>query len=334
MFSDPLLNSQSVLPIDRPFTRRSALGVGVTDNELARLRRLGLLVSPLRGVFHAAQLPQNLGLRIDCLQLVVPTDAVVTDRTAGWLHGAPMILAPNSHLEVPRVDMFRRPGHRIRQPIAASGQRELFENEVVEVEGIRATSKLRTACDLGRKLPRRQAFAALCSMMKVADFDLPDLCEQADHRFVGHRWVRQLRELIPKVDPRLESPGECNLALIWHDTPGLPGFEPQWPVRGPRGWFYLDLAVPSLRYAAEYDGRQWHGEERQEADLERREWLKETQGWMFGIFVDDDVRGTGQSASDRLLYDVLEARRTLGARIQGAESSPFVTTRHPLRSNS
>ena len=169
-------------------------------------------------------------------------------------------------------------------------------------------------CDLGMHLPRRQAFAAMCSMMKVGDFIVDDIRREADGRFRGHRWVTQLRSLVPLCDPRFESPGECNLALIWHDTPGLPTFEPQYQVVGPRGFFYLDFAVPELRYAAEYDGEEFHGADRVEADSARRTWLEETDGWLFGIFVAADVRGTGQAASDRLRGDIAEARRTFGCR--------------------
>jgi hypothetical protein len=256
-----------------------------------------------------AQLQDDLALRLACLRLVVPPDAVVTDRTAAWLHGAPMVLAPNAHLEVPPVDMFQAPGGRIRRPLARSGERWLLPREVVQLDGVQVTSKLRTTCDLGMQLPRRQAFAAICSMLKVADFSRADIRREADGRFRGYRWVRQLRSLIPLADPRFESPGECALVLIWYDTPGLPAFVPQYRVDGPEGSYFLDLAVPGLRYAAEYDGAEWHGPDRAEADRERRDWLSETGGWRFGIFTADDVRGTGQRASERLQRDIADARR-------------------------
>jgi hypothetical protein len=169
-------------------------------------------------------------------------------------------------------------------------------------------------CDLGMKLPRRQAFAAMCSMLKVGGFTLEEIRHEADVRFKGHRWVRQLRGLIPLCDPRFESPGECNLALIWHDTPGLPAFEPQFQVEGPDGFFYLDLAVPDLLYAAEYDGAEFHGPDRQRADSARRDWLDEAGGWVIGIYVAADVHGTGQLASDRLMRETADARRTYAAR--------------------
>jgi hypothetical protein len=281
--------------------------------------RAGLLVAPVHGVLHATQLADTLELRLSCLRLVVPEDAVVTDRTAAWLHGAPMVLQPGAHLDVPVVDMFLLPGGRIRRATARSGQRELFECEIEEIGGLRVTTRLRTVCDLGMKLPRKPAFAAMCSMLKVGGFTVADIRTQADVRFKGHRWVRQLRALAPLCDPRFQSPGECILALIWHETPGLPPFEPQWQVIGPDGSFYLDLAVPDLRYAGEYNGEEFHGEEfhgedQLEADQARRSWLEQSDGWMFGVFVAADVRGTGKVASDRLMSDLAQARRTLASR--------------------
>ena len=310
----PFLTPAAPVPIDRPFTTTWARAQGVDPRRLRAWVRAGLLVVPVHGVLHAAQLADSLDLRLACLRLVVPDHAVVTDRTAAWLHGAPMVLEPHAHRRVPRVDMFLLPGGRIRRSVVRSGQRELLPSEIEELGGIRVTTPLRTVCDLGMKLPRKQAFAAMCAMMKVADFTRDDIRRQADVRFKGHRWVRQLRVLIPLCDPRFESPGECILALIWVETPGLPPFEPQWRVDGPDGFFYLDLAVPGLRYAAEYDGEEFHGPEQRAADQARRSWLSETDGWSFGIFVAADVRGTGQIASDRLMRDLADARRTFAAR--------------------
>jgi len=310
----PFLTASAPVPVDRPFTTGWARAQGVDPRRLRAWVRAGLLVAPVHGVLHAAQLADSLELRLACLRLVVPEHAVVTDRTAAWLHGAPMVLEPHAHRQVPRVDLFLLPGGRLRRSVVRSGQRELFASEIEELGGVRVTTRLRTICDLGMKLPRNQAFAAMCSMMKVADFTREDIRRQADVRFKGYRWVRQLRVLIPLCDPRFESPGECILALIWLETPGLPPFEPQWRVHGPRGFFYLDLAVPGLRYAAEYDGEEFHGPDQVPADLARRAWLTENEGWLFGIFVAADVRGAGQIASDRLVRDIAEARRTFATR--------------------
>jgi hypothetical protein len=308
------LDSSAPVPVDRPFTTSWARAQGVDPKRLRAWLRSGHLKAPVHGVLHAAQLPDSLSLRLACLRLVVPSHAVVTDRTAAWLHGAPMVLEPNAHLHVPKVDLFLLPGGRIRREAARSGQRQLRNGEIEVIGGLRVTTPLRTMCDLGMNLPRRHAFAAMCALLRVADVTLDEVQDQADGRFKGHRWVRQLRGLIPLCDPRFESPGECVLALIWHDTPGLPSFEPQFRVDGPDGFFRLDLAVPGLWYAAEYDGADFHGEEQREADQARRSWLEASEGWMFGIFVAADVAGDARLASDRLQRDLAEARRTFSLR--------------------
>ena len=74
--------------------------------------------------------------------------------------------------------------------------------------------------------------------------------------------MRQLRALVPLCDPRFESPGECMLGADLARHAGPAAFEPQFRVEGPNGFFRLDLAVPGLRYAAEYDGAEFHGPER------------------------------------------------------------------------
>ncbi len=312
MENTPLLGPDASVPVDRPFTRREALANGVWPGLLARLMRDGLIVSPLRGALHAAGLPDGLELRIACAKLVVPPDAVITDRTAGWLHFAPMVLAPGDHQRIPNVDIFRPPGNRIRRASVRSGERTLQDHEIVEMDGLRVTTKLRTTCDLGMGLPRRPAFAGMCAMMKVADFTPGDIRFQADTRFRGHRWVTQLRGLASLARPEFQSPGECALALIWTDEATLPPFVPQFEVRGPHGPCYLDLAVPELLYAAEYDGVSWHGPAQAAHDNERREYLRTEGGWIIDVFEDEHVSGPMPVAGELLRAGIVRARQRLG----------------------
>jgi hypothetical protein len=310
--STALLGPDSQVPIDRPFTREEALASGVSPARLARMVDQGLIVSPLRGALHAAGLPDGLALRAACAKLVVPGDAVITDRTAGWLHGAPMVLAPGDHLRIPDLDLFRPPGNRVRRGSVRSGERTLRQDEIVVIHGLRVTTKLRTTCDLGMQLPRRQAFAAICAMMKVADFTNGDISHQADTRFKGYRWVSQLRALARLATPCFDSPGECSLALSWIDEGTLPPFVPQYEVRGPHGPCYLDLAVPDLLYAAEYDGAAWHGPDQEVHDHERREYLRVEHGWMIDVFRDEHVSGPTPSAGELLRAGIVRARQRLG----------------------
>jgi hypothetical protein len=309
------LDATAPVPVDRPFTRSLAQAHGVTDRQLRAWVSSGLLINPMRGVFHAAQLHDGLDLRLSCLSLVVPPSAVVTGRTAGWLHGAPMILAPGDHRAVPRVSIHLAPGNRLRNPLSSSGERTFLRHEVVELQGVLVTTRLRTTVDLGMALRREQAFAAMCAMSKVADFSRDDLQFEIRERgrFAGYRGVRQIRALEPRVDARYGSPAECVLGLSWQDEPGMPPVTLQHPVARPDGTFYLDLAVPELKYAAEYNGARWHDEEHARPDAARLAWLVERQGWIVDVFEADDLYGVGRDPGTRLRAGVERARRRFGS---------------------
>ncbi len=148
----------------------------------------------------------------------------------------------------------------------------------VEIAGVKVTTPLRTALDLGCKLNRRSALAAMDALMRGHGFT-HEAMHRLAVRFFRRRGVVQLRELIPLVDPRAESQPESwtRLELIDH---GLPTPEPQyWIVIGGVPTYRLDLAYPHARVVIEYNGEEFHtSDEDCEADEKRREWL-ETHGW-------------------------------------------------------
>lgn len=277
----PLLDDRFPLPLDQPFTHQEARAAGLSPKQLGRLCAQEYLKRPVVGVYVAAQVPDSLTLRSDVLRLVVPEEAVVTDRTAGWMHGAQMILAPGDHLVVPRVSMFLdREGARLRNGVSDSGQRLFRPDEIVEVRGVRVTDPLRTTCDLGRLLRRESAFAAIVMMLRLGVFSKEELMDFVG-RFRRRRHVRQLRTLAALADPRAESPPEAIVHLRWVDVlrrePEL-----QIEVERPDQWSYrLDIGVEELRFAIEYDGEEWHQstDEQRERDERRRAWLHEEGGW-------------------------------------------------------
>lgn len=298
----------SGLDLSRPFTTQMARDHGISDTALSTLCATGVLSRPLRGCYYSAHLPESLDLRVGCLLLVMSGDSVVTDRTAGWLHGASTILAPGDHLVVPKVSAFQPPGRRLRNKFSTSGERSLPPRDLMEVHGVTVTTPLRTACDLGRLLHRDSAFAALDSMLRLGAFSSDDLAVEV-LRFAGYRGVCQLRAFAPLADAGSESYGESVLRLRWYDgsAPGRP--ETQVEVRSPNGRFVarVDLAHREWRYAAEYDGAEFHGPEQQEHDQQRREELREL-GWMVDVFRREQVFGRQQSADIALRQGATRAR--------------------------
>lgn len=314
----PLLDGRFPLPLDHPFTRRSALQHGLQSRELSLLCDQGYLRRLVPGVYVVTQVPDSLTLRAEALRLVVPDDAVVTDRTAAWLHGARTALAPGDHQVLPPVSVFvSRRGARLRNGLSGSGQRMLSRREVVEVDGVRVTTPVRTACDLGRLLRRDAAFAALDSLLGLGAFTRDDLWEATD-RFRGMRGVRQLRGFVPFADGRAQSPGESVTRLRWLDLGTLPPPELQVEVRRPGGWSYwLDLGVEDLRFAVEYDGEEWHHRttQQREHDERRRTYLREEEGWLIEPVTKANVWGAERDIEGILLAGHREARRRLGTSV-------------------
>jgi len=280
------------LALAEPFTWAQAHAAGVGAGLLRRAVRVGVLRHPLRSVYHHGALPDSLALRAQCLRLVVPQDAVVTDRTAGWLHGVPMILAPRDHETPPPLQVFCPPGNRLRNALTQSGERRLLSRDVTELEGLRVTTPLRTACDLGRLLHVDQALAALDALLR-SDLVTREQISAELGRFKGYRGVVQLRELTPMADGRAQSPGESILRRRWLAC-GIPSPELQHQVAGPHGPYYLDLALPELRLAAEYDGAEFHDEQHRAHDEARRTWVREVLGWILVAVRGEHVTGTEQ----------------------------------------
>jgi len=310
-YLDWLTPTDLPVPMDRPFRTAEALRALGSPAAVHAALRQGLLISPVRGVYHAATLDDDLSLRVECLRLVVPRDAVICDRSAGWLHGAQRILAPGSHLVVPAVDVYLPLGRRLRNALVDSGSRGLCADDVMTIGGLTVTTPLRTACDLGRLLHRDQAIAALDSLLRTGEFTRDDLL-LAPRRFPRYRGVIQLRELVPLADGRSQSPGESTLRLRWIDCGELPRPEPQWEVVTPWGSLFLDLALPELKYSGEYDGEEFHGPDQKEHDEERRAWLR-GDGWIIDVFRRENVYGPQQNADLMLRAGVAAAlapRRT------------------------
>lgn len=307
------------LPLDAPFstaTARAEAGLSVRD--LGWLVDQGFVRRLIRGVYVAAPVPDSLELRCAALRLVVPSDAVVCDRHAGWLHGADMVLEPNEHIHLTPVCVFLpSPGRRLRNGLVASGERSLSVDDVVEIHGLRVTSPLRTAWDLGRTRFVERSLAAMDQMLRLGQFSKEQLVAGVP-RFRGMRWVITLRATVPYVDGRAESPPESVLRLRWLQA-HLPEPVPQLEVYDDLGTFLarLDIANPQLFLGAEYDGDEWHSTPDQlRHDRQRRAVVEAETPYVIKVFRKENLFGPRADAEKILRTAAVDARRRLGRRPQ------------------
>lgn len=309
------LSADHPIPSEAPFTLATALDAGLTRRNLTLLTKEGILRRPIRGVYLATQAGDSLALRAACLKLVAPSDAVVVDRHAGWLLGAQMVLAPGEHLEVRPLSLYRESGSaRLRNQITQSGERLLRPDDMIEFEGLRVTTPLRTAWDLGRVRWTDEAISGMDAMARLGGFSRAELVDGIE-RFKGHRWVTTLRATGPLVDGRSESPGESVLRLRCHEN-HLRGMQPQLQVRdGDLFVARLDLGDEGLLLGVEYDGREWHSSvDQQRHDRERRDAARDL-GWTIKAFTKADVYGQHRRVDQALAEARRDARRRRGLNV-------------------
>jgi len=300
------------LPLDSPFTTATARQeAGLRPTDLTWLVRQGFLRRLIHGVYVANPVPDSLELRCAALRLVVPADAVVCDRHAGWLHGAHMVLAPNEHLQVAPVCVYLpSPGRRLRNHLADSGERTFARGDVIELMGLRVTSPLLTTWDLGRHRHVERSLAAMDQMLRLELFSKEELVAGVP-RFRGMRWVRTLRVMVDYVDGRAESPPESILRLRWIQA-HLPAPVPQLEVYDAGGSFLarLDLGNDELCFAAEYDGAEWHSSPEQlEHDRERRALVEAETPFIVKALRKQNLFGPRADAEAILRRGIAEARR-------------------------
>ena len=99
-------------------------------------------------------------------------------------------------------------------------------------------------------------------------------------RYPGARGVRRLREILPLIDGKAESPPESLTRLLLIDA-GLPSPDTQVHVFDERGGFIArcDLGWRKWKVIVEYDGEDHWTRARRANDIERYALLEEL-GWM------------------------------------------------------
>ncbi len=152
-------------------------------------------------------------------------------------------------------------------------------HEIAHLRGLPVTTVCRTAFDLGRHLPRREAVARLDALMRATSFSIDDVNDLAlQHK--GLRGVRRLRAALALVDGGAMSPKETWLRLLLLDA-GFPRPTSQLPLlRGRQLIAVFDLGWDEYKVAAEYDG-DYHRSDRRRfvKDIDKLG-VADEQGWL------------------------------------------------------
>ncbi|KQZ11979.1 hypothetical protein ASD19_01610 [Microbacterium sp. Root53] len=244
----------------------------------ARLRR-GDLWSPARGV----RLPVARDGADDILRaraLLIPEGGAYSHTSAAHLHRIPL---PHDRDGVAVVHVTTPRGTRARRGRGVVGhQRRLVPDDVVVLHGAPCTRLLRTFCDLADVLTFAELVAVgdwivgrgATGVMPARILEAIGAAELA----AGRRDL--LRHVVARLNPLAESPKESELRVLLEDA-GFAGLVCQHRVFD-RGEFVarIDLAIPGLRVAIEYEGDHHRDQRQWRRDMQRRRRL-EALGWIY-----------------------------------------------------
>lgn len=214
--------------------------------------------------------------------LIMPRGACIGGWSSAQLWGASLLPTDAPVWVSVPLNARMRPANRLRIQ-----RTPLPPDDIDRSFGFPVTTSVRTAFDLGRYLPRTDALVALDALCNCL-VKPSELEAYATARWSWPR-TRQLRSLLPMIEPRTESPMETRVRLLVVDG-GLPAPDAQVEVRTEQGVFIgrVDLAYQEWKIAIEYEGDH-HRERRQyQQDVARVNALREN-GWLVLRFTADDV---------------------------------------------
>ena len=266
--------------VTAPFVGRVAVDdMLLTPKQL----RSGPWVRLLRGVYVHRDVELTESTRLEALRLVLPPDAVACGSLAAWLHGVwqprPGQLVPlDTTRPVPSCGAVPLGTRRRRLTLrgtdddrmAPTGMSQL-DGDVVNVDGVRVTSALRTCFDLMRRRHLVESVVVADAFAWSQALDLTTLAVYAADR---RRWphVRAARTAISLASAGVRSPGESRLRMVVV-LAGLP--EPRVNVPMLQGSTAQVLGIPDLlvigrrTVGLEYDGAYHEDDEQRIRDRQR-----------------------------------------------------------------
>lgn len=246
--------------------RSTLLQQGLTDGDLRRLRRAGLLGQVRRGAYRAqpAEEPESPEARHELLvRATLPQlgpSWVASHESAAVLLGLPMW---NRALDRVHVSRDGRGGARITSAVHRHVT-PLRSDETTTVGGIRATDAARTVVDLACAAPFEEAVVVADAALAPRSGRRPPLTDPGRLAAALARCRRNgrtgARRVLAFADGGARSPGESRSRVaMWRA--GLPPPVLQFEVVGPdgRSLGFADFGWPERRTLGEFDGRVKYG---------------------------------------------------------------------------
>ncbi|CAN5848846.1 hypothetical protein BH20ACT6_BH20ACT6_19810 [soil metagenome] len=265
--------------------------MGLHDRDLREAVHAGVLRRVLHSVYVDAAVPDSRDLRATCLQLVMPSYAVLFGTTAAWVLGIDAFQPDDRFVMTPEC-VVPHGSTRCRAAGILTVEGIMPQADITELTGLRITVPERTAVDLLRRLKRPFALSA-ADAFAHAGLIMPDGLQHRIDGLAGFPGIVQARQLARWVEPLTESPGESWQRLRLLDA-GFPRPVAQFWVldRNGRRRYRLDSAYPHLLIGCEYDGAEDHTEEGDRLrDEGRRGWLRDVQGWRLVVCRKADIFG-------------------------------------------
>lgn len=237
------------------------------------------LWSPARGIRLPAR-ARDLRSRCIAHTLTLPVGSAFSHSTAARLHRLPLPTAPAAdetiHVTVPSGT--RAP----RRKDLVGHQRALEEADWIDVGRLRVTTLARTFLDLADVLDVPALVAVGDRMLWRRDslLQLADLT-QAVELAAGRSGARTAREALDLLDDGADSAKESELRLLLLES-GFGPFASNFELRDSGRGFVarVDLALPHLRIAIEYEGDHHRDKEQWRRDIARRRRI-EALGWIY-----------------------------------------------------
>src|SRR4051794_9517283 len=150
-----------------PCTWSEMTMLGCTRDDVDAWVEQRLVRRVLRGVYQRTDVPDTTESRCRAVSLVAPPTTVICDRTAAWLHGVDTFEYRELEIPAPVETWALRGNAQVRREGCSGGRRDLMPDDVMDLDGLRVTTPLRTALDLGARLKRGSALASLDGFMRV-----------------------------------------------------------------------------------------------------------------------------------------------------------------------